>query len=615
MHAAEPAIALAGQLRSLTDDELTGLIRERAVPTASIVDFLDLAEALLEPESVQQALERLDRDTLGALAVLTETGAATAGELAARLAGLGADETRIPHRLDAARRLALAVERDGLHAVPGAVAAVLAGWPSRGLPGLPELLEPPPGGPEPVDDLASTQRDPAAAEAAFATTGRIAELLLELERSPVRELARGGIALPDAKRLAETATASLDQVEQLLGIAEGAGLLLRGGGLVVPGVLARDWLNSEPARRWLALASGWLERLPGRLQEVLAQRARLPWGARMIEAVSWLFPADTGIRERAERAAAQAAALGIVVGTLPSTPGSALLSGEPERAVAALAALLPASVDRAYLQHDLSIVSPGPLRADLDLRLRTIAEAEGPALAARYRVSAASLARALAEGETAGSIRSFLAALSLTGLPQPLEYLIAEAAERYGLVRVRGTADSTIVHSPDSALLATIAVDSALSALGFIDDEGALHSRAEAEVVLWALAEARYPAALEDEGGRLLPPSRHRRPADRDALDVEDSAAAVVERLRVTEPVDEQAARAAWLARQLEAAARSRQAVLVTVRLPDDSPAQYLLEPSSLSAGRLRARDRERGLERTLPLASIEAVEPAPPAG
>lgn len=614
MHPAEAAVALAGQLRSLTDQELAELLRERAVPLAGIADFLDLAEALTAADSVQAALTRLDRGTLATLAVLGEAGAASADALRARLTALGAEASRMPQQLDVARRLGLVAERDGVYAVPRAVAGALAGWPERGLPGLPGLLAAAPGGPEPLGNGDPARRDATAAEIAFATTGHIAELVLELESSPARRLSRGGIALPDARRLAEATSVPQSQLALLLRCAERARLLQESAGLVQAAEHAHPWLSTAPAERWGILAGAWLAGLPRQLQEVLAARSALPWGQRLGETVSWLFPADPGIRERAERAATEAEALGIVVDGLPSGPGSALLRGEHGTAVATLHRLLPAAVDKVYLQHDLSIVAPGPLRSDLDLRLRGMAEVEGRSLAVSYRMSAASLARALTEGQTADSIRDFLGGISLTGLPQPLEYLIAEAAERHGLVRVRGTADSTIVSSPDAALLRTIAVDSALSALLLLEDEGRLFSRFDAETVYWALAEAKYPAALEDEHGELLPPPRHRLAAAFRPAQQPDAIAELIERLRVTEPVDAEAARAAWLNRQLEAAARSRQTVLVTVRLPDGSTEQFLLEPSSVAGGRLRGRDRERELERTLPLSSIEGVEVADPA-
>ena len=66
----------------------------------------------------------------------------------------------------------------------------------------------------------------------------------------------------------------------------------------------------------------------------------------------------------------------------------------------------------------------------------------------------------MAAGETAESIRHFLGGISLSGIPQPLEYLIAEAAARYGLVRVAPTPEGgSRVRSTDAGLLRAIAVD------------------------------------------------------------------------------------------------------------------------------------------------------------
>ena len=48
-----------------------------------------------------------------------------------------------------------------------------------------------------------------------------------------------------------------------------------------------------------------------------------------------------------------------------------------------------------------------------------------------------------------------------------------------------------------------------------------------------------------------------------------------------------------------------------TVQMPDGSAIDYVLEPSSVAGGRLRALDRNSDIERTLPLASITAVAPA----
>ena len=61
---------------------------------------------------------------------------------------------------------------------------------------------------------------------------------------------------------------------------------------------------------------------------------------------------------------------------------------------------------------------------------------------------------------------------------------------------------------------------------------------------------------------------------------------------RVLEEPGGEATEQAWLARQLEAAARAKETLTVTVRMPDGETVEYLLEPASVASGRLRARDR-----------------------
>ena len=169
-----------------------------------------------------------------------------------------------------------------------------------------------------------------------------------------------------------------------------------------------------------------------------------------------------------------------------------------------MAAYLPAEIDRVYLQADLTAIAPGPLAPALDLRLRVIAVRESRAQASTYRFTAESVGAGMTEGETAASIREFLADLSLTGIPQPLDYLIESTAARHGLVRVR-TDDATgrtRVESPDAGLLETIAVDQALRPLGLLVLEGddALSSRVARDAVYWCARRRALPGRRARRG-------------------------------------------------------------------------------------------------------------------
>lgn len=616
MAASGSALALAARLRALDDDALARLVTQRLVRESGIRDFFDLAEALLDRGSVQAALERLDRGTLALLAVAGElaesTGAPTAEQLGARLDLPVAD---VRERIATAVDAGLLGAESGRYAPWDAVVEQLRAWPAFGLPAGRDLVEgAPPAVLEPVSEADVRFIDRGAGDRAFGTLGAVTETLLALRDSPARRLTRGGLALPDARRLASVAGVDATDVELLLDIASRAGLAVLAGSEWVPTERLTDWLAGSRIDRWAVLASGWLSRLPDDLRELLRLRAHAVWGDGLLDYLDWLYPAGASwVRERAVTAARTAELLGITGAGAPSTAGARLLLDGTEAAMAAMAESFPPEVDNVYLQHDLSVIAPGPLRVDLETRLRGLAEVEARGLASSFRITAVSLTRALVAGETADSIREFLTALSLTGIPQPLEYLITDTAARFGTLRV-GSAEGggSYVRSADAGLLRQLAVDQALAPLLLeAGDPHRLTTRFEVGLLYTSLLDARYPVVAEDGAGHLVAIRAERRSSGGGGLVTQDTAALLVQRVRAGAAAAPEEADRAWLARQLELAIKGKVTVTVTVRLPDDSLADYVLEPAALAGGRLRARDRRSDIERTLPLSSIVAVADA----
>jgi hypothetical protein len=254
--------------------------------------------------------------------------------------------------------------------------------------------------------------------------------------------------------------------------------------------------------------------------------------------------------------------------------------------------------------------------------LRSIADVESRALASTYRVSSSSVTRAISTGETASSLREFLEGISLTGIPQPLDYLVSETASRYGRVRVAVAADDgaqhgvrTRVHSADAQLLEAIGIDQSLAPLGLTpagtSAQGReLHSRFERDVVFWALTDARYPVAAEDSNGRIVSLQR-RRVAPQPRHRADDPVTAMLARLHEAEASDAAGTAEAWLSRQIDIAIRSRSSLVVTVGMPDGREVEYVLEPTGVGGGRVRGRDRDADIERTLPLSSIRGIRSA----
>jgi len=552
--------ALAERLPAASDGELAALFARRRVSgTANWHDFFDAAEALLAPESVARAVAELPRDVLADLA-----------------RGSG------PERL-------------GLTTPDGTpFAAVRAALGDAAPSRTPEST------PAPADDLAAAH----AAERAFTTTSAIADVLLIALRTPLARVGTGAVGAADKRRMAaEEIVRDADEADDLVALAEATGLLAAAERtwLVTPAGAA--WVRTSSGARWASLATALREALPAGLRT-----AEGGW----IDPALWddAYPLAEGWAERAARwrRLLRLAGLSTEHGDAEPAWATPLRTGG-DADPAPLVALMPHEVDKVFLQNDLTAISPGPLAPELDVRLQSIAARESHAQASTYRFTEASIGTALSSGETAESMLEFLAGLSLTGVPQPLQYLVQRTAERHGLVRVSLEPDSghTIVSSPDHALLETIAVDQALRALGLIQDGRMLRTRASRESVYWALADAKYPVvALDSEGGSETLDRRRFAPSA-PPTDPEKKYAPLIEAMRSAQSGD---ADAAWLERELDTAVRTKSVLEVDVSLPDGTTRTFLLEATGLGGGRLRGRDRAADVERTLPVKSITGVRP-----
>jgi len=578
---------LAARLRAMPDDELERLVVARRLPAAAlgetgpqhVADFFDLAEALRTDDAVDAALEHLPRATLLALGT---DDARDARALAPAIAlGLADDEGRIDDAV--AARLDAHPEVQDLQSTEA--------QPSSGAPDL---------DPEAVSRARET-----GAERAFATMTTLAELLRAVDEGAVRELVKGGIGTPLAKALGERAGAEPEAVPERLELLRRVGYSDPGEGTWSLTASGAHWLVAPWPDRWSALVQAWRDGLDPAVAAVLALagddlrdlvatgRWAYPAGAR------WLDPALIEVAGTAE-------ALGVTVQGIVTPTGRALLDGDAGPA----ADDLPRTVDAVYLQHDLTVIAPGPLAPADDAALRSVAVLEAPGLAARYRISEDSLRRALREGLSRDDVTGLLERLSATGVPQPLAYLVDQVASRDGSVVVDTGDDGTgavVRGTPEQ--LDLIGVDAELRQLAWERPElTTLVTRFPPHVVHTALEGQRYPAVLA-AGAR--PASVDAPPVRRSAAGrtPEQAARALVERLRLTteraagEPEQE------WLGRQIDLAVRGRTPIRLTVRMPDGSERPFSIVPTSVAAGRVRGKDTSVDVERTLPLSLVVAVE------
>ncbi len=629
--------ALAAMLRGAGDDALvTGLqlrgLSANVASLKSIHDFFDLAETLLSDRSLEHCLSRLDRRSLSVLARLSENR-------------MPVDDIQSTRTWEAEWLPGLHA-RFLVHATPAQnteegtatwpeVSAQLAEWPNLGLPDLraeaPEPGTDAPGAREPgaLTPASATQAasaaqhstDSLAMERAFLATTAIAELLFTLDAEPLRLLATGKIGRPSERKLAEVLRVEEQAVGFLVGIAESAGLIRRHNGTLSSSESHREWLERGPEDRWVVIADAWAT---GHWNDVRARLGQRPGisGTELQEWLAWNYP---GGREwlPAHTAARlhEAELLGITAHATMSTVGTRLLAGAIAAASAILAESLPTPLDRLYLQHDLTAVATGPLQPKIDTRLRTMADVDGHTIASRYRFTKASISRAVNGNETATSILEFLDGITLSGIPQPLEYLVTETAARHGLLRVgtltAGTPhELSYIRSDDDVLLRTVLIDRNLASLHLRPrDSEYLVSTWEHNELYAALHAAKYPVAIEDAHGRILQAKSKARPREMTSapviVDTPDPLRKLVARLRVADLQAPDSSDEAWLARQLDAAIRSKATVTVSVKMPSGNVVDYRLEPAAIFGGRLRARDPLSEIERTLPLSSIVAVSGA----
>jgi len=389
--------------------------------------------------------------------------------------------------------------------------------------------------------------DRRAAGAALESVGRVAELLGLLEEEPAGLLRSGGVGVRDQKRLARELHITETDAAWLLELAYAAGLLDVGGPHRDEWLPTRSydiWREQDLADRWAVLAAGWLNgvRLPSLVgQRDVAGKAVNPLSPDLVRhtapairrsALTVLaeHPPGSGLAadelvallrwrtpRRADRLApvpamlAEAARVGVLVGGVLSTAGRGLLAHGEDGAADGMRGLLPEPIDHVLAQPDLSLVAPGPLVSELADTLAVMADVESSGGATVFRVSEASVRRALDHGWSASELHDFFARASRTPVPQALDYLVDDVARQHGRLRV-GSIES-YVRSDDHGLLSQVLNDrrTASAELRRLAP-GVLVSGLGADEVLTVLREAGYAPAGENPGGTVLtrPPARPR---------------------------------------------------------------------------------------------------------
>ena len=518
----------------------------------------------------------------------------------------------------------------------------------------------------------------------------------------VRDLKR----LAKAAALDESSAALLLEVAHaagLLGEADVAGsgrsvTVSRAGGapdeIFLPTGAYDVWRALSSANRWTALARAWLAmtRQPGLIGQrddrdrpinalaPDAERAGAPQARReallvladlkpgtapqpdeVLGLLAWQTPRRSRGREAAHRDALSGGALlGVTALGAITSYGRLLLEDvddgdldplgvrpgvtePPSDAVRTLDALLPAPVDHVLVQADLSVVVPGPPEPELAAELDVVAEPESAGGASVFRVTAASVRRALDVGYTASDLHSLFRRRSRTPVPQTLTYMIDDAARKHGGLRA-GSAGSYL-RSDDEALIAEVLADRRLGPLGLRQiAPTVLVSPLQVARLLGGLRDAGFAPVAEDAGGAavLTRPKVRRAPsrtsvaarlADQSGAPVLTGPrlAGVVEQIRRGDIATRAARRAPVSVRAangqgvpgltsvqqhgqamavLQQAVREKARVWVGYVDSHGATLSRLVRPVSLSAGYLRAEDERTETLHTFALHRITAAVP-----
>lgn len=482
---------------------------------------------------------------------------------------------------------------------------------------------------------------------------------------PPAQLRSGGVGVRDLRRTARELGVDESTVAVIAEVAAAAGLLNATHSIepvYLPTAEFDSWRRRDTATRWADLALAWLAmtRQPSlvgqrgerdRLITLLSpdgERGTAPsLRARALDTLAELAPGHApaarddvldhlGWREprrasgyRAVLAAvlAEADLLGVTAAGGATGYTRTLRSGSRQVAEQVLTGALPTPVAHFVVQPDLTVVVPGPPTADLAVELALTADLESTGGASVYRITEASVRRALDAGRSGREIAAMIAQRSRTPVPQALSYLINDLARRHGVLR-SGTAQSYL-RCEDESLLARVMSDRNVTALQLRRiAPTVVISTAPVAQVLDVLRAAGYAPAAESPDGEVIalgaepPRAPSRQPARviRSRADAVSDLAEVVKRVRSGDALTELTRRVPPLAQQvpgvtsaatmslLREAIRAERTVLIGVAESDGTTARHRVQPISMAGGFVRGH--EDGNERLVafPLHRITAA-------
>ncbi len=518
--------------------------------------------------------------------------------------------------------------------------------------------------PDPTVSTTSARDVDAVAAGAAIDLLREVEIIIEtLSAAPIPELRSGGLGVREVKRLTKQTGIEDRRLGLLLEVSAAAGLIAPGmpepdppdaaGPYWAPTVAADRFVESPTAVKWHLIVSAWLD-LPGRpgligsrgpdgkpyaalsdslfstaapldRRLLLETLAELPPGSGVDGdsaslALVWRRPRWSARLQPAPVAdlLTEGHAVGVVGRGALSTPMRRLLAGESDDAVvAAMSKVLPKPIDHFLLQADLTVIVPGPLERALAEQLAAVATVESAGAAMVYRITEASVRRALDTGKTAGELHALFTRHSKTPVPQSLTYMIDDVARRHGQLRV-GMA-SSFVRCEDAALLAQAVAAPATEAVELRPLAPTVAvSQAPIAEVLAALRRAGFAPAAEDSTGAIVdlrsrgsrvPPAGRRRVHRHQLTPTDQTLGAIVAVLRkVASTPSGMRLDPAVAISELQYAAHHQESVVIGYVDPAGVATQRVVAPINVRGGQLTAYDPASGRVREFAIHRVTSV-------
>jgi hypothetical protein len=637
-----PVRSLADDLRGRSEDALGRLLAGRPDLLHPVpADMTALAARAGSAISTSRALDRLDGLSLAVAGAVAEAEpCGTAAILAAFDADLADDVAAALVRL---RDLALVWGDDD------ALRLVRTARESLSGAGMAHVAWPPP----PVDTI---ERDAAlvertAGQHALATVmGVIALAEAWADDDAPGVLRKGGLGVRDLATAARMLEVDEGTAALWIETAYAAHLIGRDGEPEErwrPTTAYDDWHDASLAEQWLRLARAWwtsprapalvgaeanalsedVERRgqPLLREQVVAILESLPAGCAPCDADAVVHAIDARApRQASAKRGEQVCAVLEELEILGFTGGGALADMGRAAAVDAadaidvVSAAMPEPLDHVLLQADLTAIAPGPLLPDIARELRLMADVESTGGAIVHRFSAPSIRRALDAGRDAAEMLDFLGRVSRTPVPQPLTYLIEDAARRHGTVRV-GIA-TAYIRCDDETALAVLLADPRSEQLGCVRVSPTVVTVSgrieDAVAILRDLG--LHPVAETPDGAVAHAPRRRARAPRRGAgapVTRRDAGPALIRAAVATLRGGERMP-ASDTDSSLESMPVAETLAVLRRAISAETPVRIsvadgegLVDPLRLQAGVLTAVDRVTGEVRTYPVSQIQAAD------